>query len=80
MRAPAAVPGLDPERGWPCQRLRLGFGLVLFFLFEVTIGRKLPNVLPLLALGVGAACLVSGAFAVRSWLLTMKLASIRMME
>ncbi|MCK6545110.1 hypothetical protein L6R52_04525 [Myxococcota bacterium] len=80
MRAPSAPNTLDPERGWPCQRLRLGFGLVLFFVFEVTIGRKLPNVLPLLALGLGVGSLVSALFAIRHWLLTMKLASIRMME
>lgn len=80
MRARALAHRPDPEHGWPCQRLRLGLGLVLFFVFEVTIGQKLPNPLPLLALSLGAASLVSALFAIRTWLVTMKLASIRMME
>jgi hypothetical protein len=61
---------------WPCQRLRMGWGLVLFFLFEVTLGRRLPEVLPYLALGLGLALLGSALYAIRVWRLKAQIALI----
>lgn len=62
---------------WPCQRLRMGWSLVLFFVFEMTIGQKLPQVLPILALGLGVASLVSAMYAIRTWKLKARLAIIQ---
>jgi hypothetical protein len=56
---------IDLEESWPVQRLRLGWALVLFYFFEVHIGQQLPKVLPLFALGLGVACLVSAMTAIR---------------
>lgn len=53
------------DEAWPCQRLRIGWALVLFFLFEVTLGRQLPEVMPYLALGLGLALLGSALYAIR---------------
>lgn len=66
----------DLEEGWPCQRLRLGFGLLLFFFFEVTIGRKLPPAFAGVMLGLGVASLVSAASAIATWRQSAQLASI----
>ncbi len=66
-----------PEKGWPCQRLRMGWSLVLFFFFEITIGRKLPNELPFLALGLGVALLASAMLAIRDYRLVAQLAVIQ---
>ena len=55
------------EEGWPCQRLRIGWSLVLFFMFEVFVGKQLPEVMPLIALGLGAGCLASAIMAIREW-------------
>jgi hypothetical protein len=68
---------LDFEAGWPCQRLRLGYGLVFFFAFEVTYGRQLPQVMPFLMLGLGLALLVSAFQSIRSWKLRTKIALIQ---
>ena len=68
---------VDFEAGWPCQRLRLGYGLVFFFLFEVTYGRQLPEVMPFLMLGSGLALLVSAFQSIRTWRLQTKIALIQ---
>ncbi len=65
------------DRGWPCQRLRLGWALVLFFFFEVLVGKQLPEVMPFLILGVGLGCLASAVFAIRDWKLEAQLALIQ---
>ncbi|HJL43160.1 MAG TPA: hypothetical protein RMG48_17775 [Myxococcales bacterium LLY-WYZ-16_1] len=57
----------DLQRDWPCQRLRIGYGLVLFFVFEVSLGRQLPVELAFAALGLGGACLVSAFQQIRVW-------------
>ena len=33
------VKDLITEEGWPCQRLRIAFSLILFCFFELLIGR-----------------------------------------
>ena len=65
------------EEGWPCQRLRVGWSLVLFFLFETTIGQKLPEAMPYLALGLGLASLLSAMYAIRTWKLKAQIALIQ---
>lgn len=62
----------DLEKDWPCQRLRLGYGLVLFFVFEVALGRQLPLPLAFMALGLGSALLVSAYQQIRVWRLRSK--------
>lgn len=60
-----AVGGLTtPE--WPSQRLRLGWGLVLFYVFERLVGRTLPDVVPYLALGLGIGALASAFISIRA--------------
>lgn len=71
---PTAV---DFESGWPCQRLRLGYGLLLFCLFEVTYGQQLPQALPFLMLGLGMTLLVSAFQSIRTWKLKTKIALIQ---
>jgi hypothetical protein len=66
------------EQGWPCQRLRLGYGLVLFFVFEVTWGRQLPEALPFLLLGLGIALLISAYQSIRTWTLKSKIRLIQL--
>lgn len=68
---------VDFEAGWPCQRLRLGYGLVFFFLFEVTYGRQLPEAMPFLMLGLGLTLLISAFQSIRSWKLKAKIALIQ---
>ena len=63
--------------GWPCQRLRVGWALVLFFFFERLIGQQLPEVMPFLMLGMGVALLASAMFAIREWKLEAQLALIQ---
>lgn len=67
----------NSEPSWPCQRLRLGFALVLFFFFEVFIGQKLPDVMPAIMLGLGIALLASAALSIREWKLQVQLALLR---
>jgi len=68
----------DPmEKGWPCQRLRMGYGLVMFFVFEVTWGRQLPEALPFVLLGLGLALLASAYESIRSWQLHAKIRLIQ---
>jgi len=55
------------NEAWPCQRLRLGWSLIFFFVFEVTLGRQLPEAMPILALGLGLALLGSASYAIRVW-------------
>lgn len=64
------------SEAWPCQRLRVGWSLVLFFVFEVTLGRQLPEVMPILALGMGLALLGSAVYAIRTWKLKAQIALI----
>ena len=65
------------ERGWPCQRLRLGWAMILFFFFEVLIGKQLPEVMPFMILGVGLSLLVSAMMAIREWKLEAQLHMIQ---
>jgi hypothetical protein len=65
---------LIPEKGWPMQRLRMGWSLILFFFFETQIGRQLPLVIPILSFGLGVACLVSATRAIREWKLNAQIA------
>lgn len=72
--------GDDPDpfsRGWPCQRLRIGYALVLFFVFEVTLGRQLPLAVPFMMLGFGLALLVSAFQSIRAWKLHAKIKLIQ---
>lgn len=64
------------EEAWPCQRLRIGWTLVLFFVFEVTLGHQLPDIMPILALGLGLSLLGSALYAIRDWKLKAQLALI----
>jgi hypothetical protein len=59
---------------WPVQRLRMGWALVLFYFFEVHIGKQLPIAMPFLALGLGIACLVSATVAIREMRLQAEIA------
>src|SRR5688572_26220870 len=68
---------LVPEEGWPCQRLRIAFSLILFFFFETLIGKQLGFVIAVLALGIGIACLASAMQAIQRWKLGAQLALIR---
>jgi hypothetical protein len=60
--------------GWPVQRLRMGWALVLFYFFEVHIGKSLPQVMAFIALGMGIACLVSAMTAIREMKLQAEIA------
>ncbi|MEQ9499080.1 MAG: hypothetical protein RIT81_19520 [Deltaproteobacteria bacterium] len=64
------------DEGWPVQRLRLGWALVLFFFFEVLVGQQLPVVMPFLMLGIGLGCLASAVLAIREWKLEAQVALI----
>ena len=55
--------GLEDE--WPVQRLRLAIGGILFFVFELLIGRRLPTQLAYMSLGLGCAAAVSSVYTVR---------------
>jgi hypothetical protein len=59
---------------WPVQRLRMGWALVLFYFFEVHIGKSLPQVMPFVALGLGIACLVSASLSIREMKLEAEIA------
>jgi hypothetical protein len=59
------VEALIAENGWPVQRLRMGWSLILFFFFETMIGKQLPIVMPFLALGMGLALLGWAMIAIR---------------
>ena len=74
--AQAKLEALVPEDGWPCQRLRAAFGLILFFLFETLVGKHLPELIPLACLGIGAAALVSAYGAIHTWRETAKIALV----
>jgi len=77
MPSGADLRALIPEEGWPCQRLRMAFSLILFFFFETLIGKQLPAMLPILALGIGIACFASAMQAIQKWRLEAQLALIR---
>ena len=64
------------NQAWPCQRLRIGWTLVLFFVFEVSVGQQLPTIMPILALGLGLALLGSAVYAIRTWKLKAQMALI----
>jgi hypothetical protein len=55
----------------------MAFSLILFFFFETLIGRQLPQAIPILALGLGIACLASAMQAIQKWRLEARLALIR---
>jgi hypothetical protein len=71
------VKALITEEGWPCQRLRIAFSLILFFFFELFIGRRLPDLAPYISLALGIALLVSAMGAIRHWKLNMQLLLIQ---
>lgn len=58
---------LSLEEGWPCQRLRIAFALILFYFFETLIGKQLGPVIAIVALGLGLACLASAMQAIKKW-------------
>jgi hypothetical protein len=68
---------LISEEGWPCQRLRIAFSLILFYFFETLIGKQLGQVMAILALGLGIACLASAMQAIKKWSLESKIALIQ---
>lgn len=68
------------EEGWPCQRLRMAFSLILFFVFERYIGQRLPAAMPFIALGTGFACLVSAMHAIQSWKAAAHLSVLKAIE
>ncbi len=55
------------ERGWPCQRLRVGIGALVFFAFEVLVGRKLPVPMTMMIPAIGVASLMSARSALQAW-------------
>jgi hypothetical protein len=55
------------EEGWPCQRLRLGVGALLFVLFEITIGHSLPPVLTGMIFALGLGSMISAHLAIFDW-------------
>ena len=63
--SPGAETDWDHGDDWPTQRLRLGWALILFFAFEMTIGRRLPPVLAYLVLSAGIALLASAGQSIR---------------
>jgi hypothetical protein len=65
------------DAGWPCQRVRLAIGCLLFFLFEVTIGQKLPPPITLLILGLGLVSGWSAFDAIKSYKQRLQLDVIR---
>ena len=65
------------HRQWPCQRLRLAIGAILFFVFETLIGQQLPRSLAYMILGLGVASAVSAYYAVRTVRLHAQVAAIR---
>ncbi|MBK6688451.1 MAG: hypothetical protein IPG45_28515 [Deltaproteobacteria bacterium] len=68
---------LIDERGWPVQRLRMGWSLVLFFFFETLLGKQLPIVMAYLALGAGLTLLGWASLAIRDWKMQTQLALIQ---
>lgn len=68
--------GIDGEFGWPAQRIRLGLGLLLFVLFELSIARQLPASLVLFALAIGVASLFSAALELKDVRLRMQIHAI----
>ena len=71
------VRDLITEDGWPCQRLRIAFSLILFFFFETLIGKQLPQIMPFIMLGLGIACLASAMSAIQKWRLESQLALVQ---
>ena len=55
------------EKGWPCQRLRLGIGALPVFAFEVFIGKQLPIPMTMMIPAVGVASLMSARSALQAW-------------
>ena len=68
---------LVTEEGWPCQRLRIAFSLILFYFFETLIGKQLGPVIAIVALGIGLASLASAMQAIKKWKLESRLALIQ---
>ncbi|MFO0725095.1 MAG: hypothetical protein U1E65_15045 [Myxococcota bacterium] len=63
--------------GWPCQRLRFAIGAILFFTFEITIGRQLPRSMMYVLLGMGIASMVSAIEAMRIYRHDLQLELVR---
>ncbi len=57
----------NAEDYWPCQRLRLAFGCLLFFLFEMSLGKKLPPILTWMIFSVGVGSFMSALLALRTY-------------
>ncbi len=55
------------EDVWPVQRIRFALGAILFFTFEVTIGKQLPRPMVYLLLGMGIASMASAIEAMRAY-------------
>jgi hypothetical protein len=55
------------EEGWPIQRLRIAFALILFYFFETMIGKQMGFAIAIIALGLGIASLVSAMQAIKEW-------------
>jgi len=72
-----SIDALITENGWPCQRLRMGWSLVLFYFFETLIGKQLPLVMPLIGLAIGLGLLLWAGVAIREWKLQAQLAIIQ---
>lgn len=64
------------EKGWPCQRLRLGIGALIFFAFEVLIGKQLPVPMTMMIPAVGVASLMSARSALMTYKLQYQIALI----
>ena len=61
---PATEPEWNADDRWPAHRLRTGWALVLFFVFETVVGRQLPATLTYSILALGVATLASAVYAI----------------
>lgn len=55
----------------------MAYALMLFFVFEVGVGQKLPPLMTFLMLMVGMTCFVSARQAIREWKLAYQLVRIQ---
>jgi len=64
------------EYGWPCQRLRLGIGLLLFTIFELSVAKQLPVLFVGLLFAMGVASLISAALSLQDVKLRMQFGAV----
>jgi hypothetical protein len=64
------------EYGWPCQRLRLGIGLLLFTIFELSVAKQLPVMFVALLFAMGVASLISAALTLQDVKLRMQFGAV----